>query len=63
MMSEKERCAIQRIFSSDDGVIALRYLKNFAGVSSADFVADPRKADYMQGRRSVICEITNTLEE
>lgn len=57
MMSEKVRCAMQRAFSTDDGRVALAYLAEFARADDADYCEDPRKSEYIQGRRSVVLEI------
>ena len=57
MMSEKEKCALQRAFSTDDGRVALAYLARFARADEAEFCADPRLSEYIQGRRSVVLEI------
>ena len=67
-MTEEERKrrirdSFLRVFTSDDGVIVLRELAEFALADRADFCADQRKADYLQGRRSVVMEIRNQLKE
>ena len=61
-MSEKEALTIARVFSTDVGKAALETLEKFARADEADFCEDPRKQDYMQGRRSVICEIRKALK-
>lgn len=52
-----------KVFSSDDGVVVLRYLAKFARADDADFCNDPRKDAYLQGRRSVVLEIRNIMKE
>lgn len=51
------------VFSSDDGSIVLRYLSAFSHADDAEFCNDPRKDAYLQGRRSVVLEIRNILQE
>ena len=61
-MSEKEALTIARVFSTDAGRAALETLEKFARADEAEFCEDPRKQDYMQGRKSVICEIRKALK-
>lgn len=49
--------------SSDDGIIVLRELSRFAGADSAEFCNDPRKSDYLLGRRSVVLQIRNIIND
>ena len=60
-MTKEEHLAI--CFSGDSGKAALQLLTDFARADTAEFVTDPRLADYLQGRRSVICEIRRILRE
>lgn len=53
----------REVFSSDEGVIVLEELSRFCHMGNGEFVADPRKLDYLQGRRSVVCEILRILNE
>ena len=57
------RESMLKVFSSDDGVIVMRYLAKFARADDADFCNDPRKDAYLQGRRSVVLEIRNIMKE
>lgn len=41
----------------------LAELEKFAKANEANFVPDPRLETYLSGRRSVICEIKQTMEE
>lgn len=41
----------------------LAELEKFAKTNDANFVPDPRLETYLSGRRSVICEIKQTMEE
>lgn len=52
-----------KVFSSDDGVVVMRYLARFARADDADFCNDPRKDAYLQGRRSVVLEIRNIMNQ
>ena len=52
-----------KVFSSDDGVVVMRYLARFAHADDADFCNDPRKDAYLQGRRSVVLEIRNIMNK
>lgn len=60
---QKIRGVFLKVFSSGDGVIALRHLAEFARADSAEFCNDPRKDAYLQGRRSVVLEIRNIMKE
>ena len=66
-MDEKEERSIResmlKVFSSDDGVVVLRYLASFAHADDADFCLDPRKDAYLQGRRSVVLEIRRIIKD
>ena len=59
---QKIRDSMLKVFHSDDGVIVLRHLAEFAHADSADFCNDPRKDAYLQGRRSVVLEIRNIIK-
>ena len=65
-MDDKQRRSVResvlKVFSSDDGVIVLRYLAAFARADEAEFCNDPRKDAYLQGRRSVVLEIRNIMK-
>ena len=65
-MDDKERRSIRdsflKVFGTDDGVIALRHLAEFAHADDADFCNDPRKDAYLQGRRSVVLEIRKIMK-
>lgn len=66
-MDDKQRRSVResvlKVFSSDDGVIVLRYLAEFARADEAEYCLDPRKDAYLQGRRSVVLEIRNMMKE
>ena len=51
-----------KTFECDPGKFVLDDLKKFTGFESAPFVPDPQLAAYMQGRRSVLCEILNNMK-
>ena len=59
-MTKEEHLAIA--FATESGAVALEYLAEFARADEADFYGDPRMADYLQGRRSVICEIRRIMK-
>ena len=59
----KVRNCVKRIFSTDEGAVALDYLAAFAYADSADYCGDPRKDAYLQGRRSVVLEIRKIMKE
>ncbi|MBQ6352031.1 MAG: hypothetical protein IJJ28_02035 [Lentisphaeria bacterium] len=65
-MDDRERRSVResmlKVFSSDDGVIVLRHLAEFAHADDADFCNDPLKDAYLQGRRSVVLEIRNIMK-
>ena len=52
-----------KVFDNDAGRKVLKYLAAFAEADNADFIADQRKSDYIQGRRSVVMEIRKILKE
>ena len=66
-MSEEERiqhlkfCAA-KIFKCDEGITFLRELEAFTLVDKAEFCSDPRKSEYLQGRRSVMLHIRTFLK-
>ena len=63
-MTKKERKQLFcQVFSSDAGAIVLAELEKFAKTKEANFIPDPRLETYLSGRRSVICEIIQTMEE
>lgn len=55
------RNAFQTAFDGEAGRIVLAELAKFAGADQAPFCADPRMQEYMQGRRSVYCEIIRII--
>ena len=55
------RNAFQTAFDGEAGRIVLAELAKFAGADQAPFCADPRMQEYMQGRRSVYCEIVKII--
>jgi len=55
------RNAFQTAFDGEAGRIVLAELARFAGADQAPFCADPRMQEYMQGRRSVYCEIIRII--
>ena len=61
--SDKEKLAIAQCFSTEAGTIALAALSRFAEADHADFIQNPRLMDYLQGRRSVICQIKEVLNK
>lgn len=61
MEAKRKRNLFARLFTSGDGEAVLQELESFAKFSDGQFIADPRLETYMQGRRSVICEIRNTI--
>lgn len=61
--TEKETLAIAQCFSTEAGMIALAALSRFAEADHADFIQNPRLMDYLQGRRSVICQIKEVLDK
>ena len=66
-MSEQEqqikREMFCRTFLTDTGAAVMEYLEQFAHFNDGAFYNDARLESYMQGRRSVICEIKQTLEK
>ena len=63
-MTRRERKQLFcQVFSSSAGAIVLAELEKFAKANEANFVLDPRLETYLSGRRSVICEIKQTMEE
>lgn len=61
--SDKEKLAIAQCFSGETGALALAALSRFAEADHADFIQNPRLMDYLQGRRSVICQIKEVLDK
>ena len=51
------------VFNTPAGRIVLKELVRFAEADNADFIADVRKSDYIQGRRSVVMEIKKHLSK
>ena len=51
-----------KIFKCDEGVTFLRELEEFTRVDEAEFCSDPRKSEYLQGRRSVMLHIRKFLK-
>ena len=62
-IDEKTATAFGLVFASDNGRIVLEYLAEFAHADDADFCNDPRKSEYIQGRRSVVLEIRKIIKE
>ena len=63
-MDDKEkRKLFCRIFQEGAGEIVLAELKKFARYDDGQFIPDPRLEAYINGRRSVISEIINTMED
>ena len=52
-----------RVFKGDCGQSVLEELKTFARFNDGQFIPDPQLAAYISGRRSVICEIENSMKE
>ena len=63
MDPDKKRHCFQKVFGSDEGILVLQSLVEFARADEAEYCQDPRKDAYMQGRRSVVLEIKNTIKE
>ena len=63
MDKKQKREMFCRTFNSESGRIVLDILKDYAHYQDGAFYHDARLQDYMQGRRSVVCEILNILEE
>ena len=63
-MDEQERREFFcRVFQGDCGKTVLQELKKFAKWDDGQYIPDPNMAAYICGRRSVICEIVNTMKE
>lgn len=63
-MEEKEKRELFcRTFQNGAGEIVLDELKKFARYDDGQFIPDPGMAAYINGRRSVICEIINCMED
>lgn len=63
MDPDKKKYYFQKVFCSDEGQKVLELLAEFARADEAEYCQDPRKDAYLQGRRSVIMEIRNTIKE
>lgn len=63
MTEDEKRHSYVLTFSGVHGETVLEDLERFANYDRCDFCNDPRKETYMQGRRSVICEIKRILKE
>ena len=61
--AEKLRNACLKIFSSDDGKILMNFLIHFTRADEAEYCVDPRKDAYLQGRKSVVCELKKIMHE
>ena len=59
---ERIRARFQQCFFTDEGKVVLEELAEFCGANAAPFCDDARKQDYMQGRRSVYCEIQRIIK-
>ena len=55
------RNAFQTAFDGEAGRIVLAELAQFTDADKAPFRPDARAQDYMQGRRSVYCEIIRII--
>ena len=63
MADEKTRHDFQVTFGmTDEGKLTLAALERFAEWDRADFIPDPARAAYLQGRRSVIAFIHTQLK-
>ena len=62
MDDETKKGYFCRVFQSGEGGKVLEELKNFARFDDGRYISDPHLAAYMQGRRSVVCEIINIME-
>lgn len=54
---EKTERAFRRLFAGDDGRTVLEHLEKFARFYDSVHIHDPGLAAFVNGRRSVICEI------
>lgn len=63
MDKKQKREMFCRTFNTESGRMVLEYLKDYVHFQDGAFYHDPRLQDFMQGRRSVVCEILNNLEE
>jgi hypothetical protein len=62
-IENKLRTAFGLVFAGDYAKIVLDHLAEFAHADDADFCNDPRKSEYLQGRRSVVLEIRKLIKE
>lgn len=62
-MDESVKQSVALAFATDHGRITLSYLEQFAHMDEDEFLPDPRKMDYLAGRRSVIREIKRIIKE
>lgn len=63
MYSEKIVSLFRRLFETPEGAAVLHELEIFAQMNDAEYIADANLAAYLQGRRSVVCEIRKILQE
>jgi hypothetical protein len=63
MDKAKKRRLFLKVFDSDDGRAFLEELKVMCYYNDGILAADERLASYIQGRRSVVCDIVKCLEE
>lgn len=62
MDEKKKREYFCLTFLNDTGMAVLEELEDFARFNDGQFIPDPRLEAYMQGRRSVICEINKIMK-
>lgn len=59
--SEKFK-AYQRLFNTNDGKIVLDDLKRISGLENALYDKDANRLYYLEGRRSIVCDIKEVVE-
>lgn len=62
MDKEKKRRLFLQLFSSEAGQLVLAELKEFCHYNDGRLAPSADTAAYIQGRRSVVCEIVNIME-
>ena len=63
MDKAKKRRLFFKVFDSDEGRALLEELKEMCYYNDGILAADERLASYIQGRRSVVCDIVKLLEK
>ena len=63
MDKAKKRRLFLKVFDSDEGRALLEELKEMCFYNNGNLAPDERLASYIQGRRSVVCDIVKLLEE